>query len=113
MIEFNGNYIAAEEVSYIEAADSTNPQYPYKLTVWLKSGKSLSVVYRDKGARDQKCGRLASQIERAMYAHNEKTENYLYRIETAVCRIDKRQLRLWKVLKQLLAIQDGDADGLA
>lgn len=113
MIEFNGCFIAAEEISYLEAADSTNPQYPYKLTVWLKSGQSLAVVYRDKGARDQQRGRLALQIDRERHSHDEKTENYLYRIEAAVSRIDKRQLRIWKILKQLLAIQDGDTNGLA
>ena len=102
MIEFNGNYIAEEEVSYIEAAGSTNPQYPYKLTVWLKNGNALSVVYRDKGARDQQCWRLASLIERERNAHNEKVENRLYLIEDAARRMDKRQLKIWKMLNELL-----------
>ena len=111
MIEFNGNFIAAEEISFIEAAESTNPQYPYKLTVWMRSGKSLAVVYRDKGARDQQRGRLALQIDRERHAHEEKQELYLYRIEEVVRRMDKRQLKIWKMVNELLANQDGDGDG--
>lgn len=66
----------AEDVEYIEAIDSTSGEYPYRLTVHLKSGNAPSVSYQDSKSRDT--------------ARNE--------------RIERRQLRIWRQLKALLGI---------
>lgn len=105
MISFSKYYhFTAEDVEFIEAVDNTVGDYPYKLIVHFKSGKSCSVNYNDSKSRDTVRNNMVRQIECEKRTDTEKTLNMLALLNYAVERIDKRQLRIWRQLKALLGV---------
>ncbi len=109
MIEFeNYYYIAAEEIALIETKKG-DTDYPYILSVTLKSGKTVSVSYKTKEARDVARRRMANQISMDLRQDWEQIHNRLYLLNDAVKRVDKRQLRIWRILSKLLHIDEKEA----
>ena len=110
MINFDNYYrIAEEEIELIEAMNQQSIDYPYVLTVQLKSGKRCSISYKDSKSRDSVRDNIVKQVEtekRAVYA--EKIVNRLNIIDHAINRIEKRQLRIWRQLKALLGVSDDE-----
>lgn len=110
MIEFDEYYdIAADEIMVIEKRDNNNNEaFPYTLSVALKNGKILSVNYKDKRVRDFKKRKLLDQIAREKSWSYEQIYAKVGLVEDAVARIDKRQLRIWRILSELLHLKEGD-----
>ena len=106
MIDFEGYYtIAAEQVEYIAATDRGTGDCPYCLNIHLLSGRALSVCYRTAAARTAARNKLCGQIEAERRRDSETIINRLHLIRDAVERVDKRQFRIWKQLKELLKLE--------
>lgn len=107
MIAFSRYYnFSAEEVECIEATDSdSNKDYPYRLTVHTKSGQAFSVNYKDSKSRDTDKAELVRQIDFQKRQESEKVLPMLYSIKYTVERIDRRELRIWRQLRDLLGIR--------
>ena len=106
MINFDNYYrIAEEEIELIEAMNKQSIDYPYVLTVQLKSGKRCSIGYKDSKSRDSVRDNIVKQVEtEKRAAYSEKIVNRLNIIDYAINRIEKRQLRIWRQLKALLGV---------
>lgn len=105
MIDFEGYYtIAAEQVEYIAATDRGTGDCPYSLDVHLLSGRTLSVSYRTTIARTAGRNKLERQIEAERRRDSDQIIARLSLIRDGVERVDKRQFRIWKQLKELLKL---------
>ena len=93
----------AEDVEYIEATE-----YPYRLTVHLKSGNAPSVSYQDSKSRDTARNELVRLVDRVRREDTEKILNQLTLLNYSNERIERRQLRIWRQLKALLGISMED-----
>ena len=103
MVVWSENYrFSAEDVEALGIDDKTSGTHPYTLTVYLKSGKSFSVSYMDKQSRRAAMLDLSRQIDSEKRRDAEKIHNALYILQNSVNRIDKRQLRIWRQLQDLL-----------
>lgn len=96
---------SAEEVEALGVDDKTSGTHPYTLTVYLKSGRSFSVSYTDKQSRRAAMLDLSRQIDGEKRWDAEKIHNKLFLLQDSVSRIDKRQLRIWRQLRDLLGLQ--------
>lgn len=106
MIDFEGYYIfPAEEVASIQI-HTTAGEYPYAVTISLKSGQKHQVNYKDNKGRDKAARDLRRQIEMELREVNADIRNSLFLLDDKIKRIDKRQLRIWQQLKKLLGIKD-------
>lgn len=106
MITWSDYYrFAAQEVEAIGTNENTGSSHPYVLTVYLKSGNKFSVSYADEASRRAAMGELVRQIDREKNQIENEIRNKLYLVLDSVNRIDKRQLRIWRQLRNLLGIQ--------
>lgn len=109
MVAWSEHYrFPAESVEAIGTSDGTSGTHPYMLTVYLNSGRTLSVSYTDKQSRKAAMLDLSRQIDSEKRRDAEKIHNSLYILRDAVNRIDKRQLRIWRQLKALLGVKVED-----
>lgn len=105
MIEFGSHFsIAAEQIEYMATDSEGAGGYPYRLTVYLKSGRACAVSYKSEEGRDAEKARVARQVDAERHAYDERILNRLYLIKDVVERVDKRQLRVWRQLKELLRL---------
>ena len=82
----------------------------YGLFLGLTGGKELGVWYRTEEARKAAYTKLARQIERGK---RQDAEDILYRlrlIEACINKTDKRTLRIWKQLQQLLHLESEETE---
>ena len=111
MIVWNEHYrLSADDVAAIGTVDSAVGTHPYMLTVYLNSGRTLSVSYTDKQSRKAAMLDLSRQIDREKRQDMEKIHNALYLLRDSVNRIDKRQLRIWRQLRDLLGVKPEGVD---
>lgn len=99
----------SEEVSYIEAGNSSTADYPFGLTVHLKSGRTLSVSYQTKKARDEAKMDLEAEIELELSRHVSLSATQVRQHELAtrwlterIEAFDKRQRNMWKELRKAI-----------
>lgn len=112
MLEFNGQYFASDQVDMIECSvNGGNKDYPFALSVCLRSGRKYTVIYQDEKARARAAERLARCIDNEKKDTLEKVFWKLRELEYGVNRVDKRQLRIWRQLKKLLSISE-DGEGV-
>lgn len=103
MIAFSTYYnFLAEDVEYIETTNGNEKDFPYRLTVHTKSGQAFSVSYKDSKSRDNTKAELVRQVEYQRRHESEKVLSLLFSIKDTVERIDKRELRIWRQLRDLL-----------
>ena len=95
---------SAEDVEALGVDDKTSGTHQYMLTVYLKSGRSFSVSYKDKQSRRAAMLDISRQIDSERRRDAEKIHNALYILLDSVKRIDKRQLRIWRQLRDLLGL---------
>ena len=99
-------HFSAEEVETVEAAECIAGRY--RLTVSLKSGRKLAADYQEKSTHDAMMTSICSQIDRERHRDFEAVRNALSIIKDTVTRIDRRQLRIWKQLSELLGVKLGE-----
>ena len=65
MIEFSSYYfIQEEDVEAIHKTEIPGKEYPFMLTVRVRSGREYSVSYQDSRSRDSVAKQIAQQVER-------------------------------------------------
>ena len=101
---------SAEEVESVETSEGNIGSHPFKLTVNFKSGRRLSVNYPDMASRKAAFVDISRQIDSEKRRDYEKILNALYILKDSVNRIDKRQLRIWKQLNELLGVKAGEKE---
>ena len=105
MIDFEGYYLVPpDQVAYIETRRGGGDAQ-YGLFLGLSGGKELGVWYRTEEARKAAYTKLARQVE---IGKRQDGEDILYRlrlIEACINKTDKRTLRIWKQLQQLLHLE--------
>lgn len=111
MIVWSEHYrFSADDVAAIGTADFAVGTHPYAMTVYLKSGTKFTVNYADKQSRKADMIDLSRQIDREKRQDMEKIHNALYLLRDSVNRIDKRQLRIWRQLRDLLGVKSEGVD---
>ena len=110
MIDFEGYYLVPpDQVAYIETRRGGGDAQ-YGLFLGLSSGKELGVWYRTEEARKAAYTKLARQVE---IGKRQDREDILYRlrlIEACINKTDKRTLRIWKQLQQLLHLESEETE---
>lgn len=111
MIIWNEYYrFAAKEVEAIGTSERTSSTHPYVLTVYLKSGNKFAVSYADEVSRRNEASNLSRQIDMELKRDSETIIKTLFLLLDTTKRIDKRQLRIWKQLKDLLGLKMEDSE---
>ena len=112
MVEFDTYYsFAADQVECISSENGSDT-HPYALSVYLKSGRKLTVNYKTQKDRDNAKRIMVNRIESELRRDREQIFNRLYLIDDTVKRIDKRQLRIWRQLKALLHLTEKEGEEL-
>lgn len=93
---------SAEDVEAIGTTDNSSGTHPYVLTVYTKIGNKFSVSYADKQSRKATMVDLSRQIDSEKRRDAEKIHNALFIVQDSIKRIDKRQIRIWRQLRDLL-----------
>lgn len=110
MIDFEGHYLVPpDQVAYIETRRGGGDAQ-YGLFLGLSGGKELGVWYRTEEARKAAYTKLARQVE---IGKRQDREDILYRlrlIEACINKTDKRTLRIWKQLQQLLHLESEETE---
>ena len=92
MIDFEGYYLVPpDQVAYIETRRGGGDAQ-YGLFLGLSGGKELGVWYRTEEARKAAYTKLARQVE------------------ACINKTDKRTLRIWKQLQQLLHLESEETE---
>ena len=108
MVEWNGWYLAADRVSAIKVYKTQSP-LPYRLEVVMVDA-TYHCDYETKPQCETAARRIAAKIERENSDRWDNMQNRLYLIDDAIKRIDRRQLRIWRILKALLNIDNGGVE---
>lgn len=112
MVNFRGSYYAADQIKAIVLGESGDAEYPYLLSIVFKGDDTPS--YRIKYKTEKHCNddaqALARRIESEQRDPMERIYTKLYLLEDMSKRIDRRQLRIWRILKALLSIDDGGVE---
>lgn len=105
MIEI-GKYchISENEIACIRVEATSDRDFPYQLTVYLKNGKSFFTRYKDLLTCEKESRFLARQVEHLKRVETERVLVMLSTLKLVVEKIDRRQLRIWRQLKTLLGI---------
>lgn len=117
MIDFEGYYLVPpDQVAYIETRRGGGDAQ-YGLFLGLSGGKELGVWYRTEEARKAAYTKLARQVEigkrQVEIGKRQDREDILYRlrlIEACINKTDKRPLRIWKQLQQLLHLESEETE---
>lgn len=102
---------SAEEVEVIGTAETENRTHPFMLTIYFKSGNKISVNYAAEKQRKAAMIDLAWQVDTEKRRDAEKIHIALSLLQGGVNRMEKRQLRIWRQLKELLGLKvDGEGE---
>lgn len=97
-------HFAASEIEFVEVS-TVNAEYPYTLTVHLKSGACRSINYKDEKKRNYARDNLIRQIEHERRNDYERLYNAVSLLSHDVKTINGRQLRIWRQLRDLLNLK--------
>lgn len=105
MVTLNKYYhFSANEIEYVEV--STVPgDFPYRITVHLKSGAQVSVDYKAESNRDSDRYNLIQQIECEQKKDFERLWSEIYLLKGDVKTLNHRQLRIWRQLRDILKVK--------
>lgn len=105
MIDFEGFYsVDAEQVEFISMRNGTG-ETPYGLFLTLRSGKELGIWYRTELSRKQGKERIVREVECDRRRKELDIQGQLATNMRVVERTEKRQLRIWRQLKELLGVE--------
>ena len=111
MIDFAQRYYIQEsDIVAIEMRyDNNLAPYPFTLSVRTRTGLGYEVRYETKEDRDKVAADMARKVEYATRDQDmEQIFNKLWLMQSDLSRLDKRQLRIWKQLKELLGLKEED-----
>lgn len=112
MIQFEKYYLfPAQEVESISIGENSGLNtYPFQLTVYLRSGRSLGVSYKTKEARDKAKASLEARIDNELNGTDRIMDIQLraHAIEEILRGVEKRQLKIARMVKKLLPLTDDE-----
>ena len=104
MIEFGSDSgITESEIVCIRAEQSEREDYPYRLIARTKDGQEHGIDYKEKKDRDTERRRVVAEIE--LKKNRKRTEDVkleLLQLKNGIERLERRQKRIWRQLKDLL-----------
>ena len=104
MICFGSYYhFSGEDVEYISLTN-VGGEYPYKLMVFLRSGRCFSVSYKIPKDAEKERDRLVHSVDTERNAQSQRVLSKLQLLDYSMRTIDRRQLRIWRQLKALLGV---------
>lgn len=93
-------------IKCVECTKQKDSAFPYRLTVYLKnSDKAYSVSYIIREDRNNAKIDLLRQIEYEKRGNLSEIKGIIRQIQNDVRRINKRQLRIWRQLRELLGVK--------
>lgn len=105
MIDFEGYYsIAEDQVEYVETTKTNSPTFPHQVTVYLLSGRSMSVSYKTEASASAVKRRISTMVDIEKRRKADEVITSLREIKEITKRTDKRQLKIWRQLKELLGV---------
>ena len=96
-------HFSGEDVEYISLTN-VGVEYPYKLMVFLRSGRSFSVSYKIQKDAEKERDRLVHSVDTERNAQSQRVLSKLQLLDYSMRTIDRRQLRIWRQLKALLGV---------
>lgn len=111
MIRFGQYYsFPAQEVESIDIARSSDIGFPFQLAVHLKSGRALEVNYKTEEARGKDKASLEVRIDNELNGTNRirDVQVTLDWICNTLRAMEKRQLKVARVIKKLLPPTEGE-----
>ena len=104
-------FLRAEEIETVEKINGTG-RYAYSITVMTKSGHKVSVSWEKEDARDRALATLIRDIEWEQRNDYERLYSEVSALRNTVKTIDRRGLRIWRQLRDLLGVQSNtDLEG--
>ena len=101
MIKFGAFFFAADQIATIKRDKSYDAQFPERLIVELKDGRSYSMNYRSVESVEREMKAIAHQIEYEQFSRLDKLKDDISLVLYHLKNMEKRQLRILRVLKKL------------
>lgn len=106
MVNFNEFYIDSTAIMIVAPFDTLDEKYPFGLSIELNTGAKYSVKYSNRTARENAKHTLISAIERDRRDYMESIFCKLSAFSHIIDRMEKRQLKIQKLLKEVLKWDD-------
>lgn len=109
MIKFgNYYYIQENDIVAIELGKNVDSKdYPFRLVVRTRNDYRYTLSYRTEDAASHAAADMARQVECATRDRDmEQIFNKLWMMKSDLSKLDKRQLKIWRQLKELLGLKD-------
>lgn len=102
----------AQEVEAIATTEGTT-DFLFRLVVYLRSGRSLGVNYETEAARTKAKASLEARIDAELNGTDRIKDIHLgiKIIDQTLQGMEKRQLRIFRMIKKLLPPTDGEPKG--
>ncbi len=113
MIQFEKFYsFPAQDVEAIATTEGTT-DFPFRLLVHLRSGRSLGVNYETESARARTKASLEARIDNELNGTDliKGIQNDIKIIYQTIRSMEKRQLRIFRMIKTLLPPTEGEPKG--
>lgn len=106
MVQLDGYYcFDATEIAYVRKVTISGVDHPYRLYVGVKGGQEYGVNYATEKMRNDAYTRFVSSIERERREPIERLRWELGLIQSTLKTIDKRQMKIWRQLRNLLDVK--------
>lgn len=109
MIDFAQRYYIQESdiVAIERGYDPNRGAYPFTLSVHTRNGLNYDLGYKLQDARDKAAADMVRKVECATRDRDmEQIYNKLWLMQSDLSKLDKRQLKIWRQLKELLGLKD-------
>lgn len=101
MIKFGSFYFAADQIAAIKRDKSADAQFPERLILSLKDGNSYLLNFKSIEAVEREMRNIAHQVETEQAKRLDKIENDISLAIWYLRQLDKRQLRILRILRKL------------
>lgn len=114
MIQLEKYYsFPAQDVEAVATTEATGTDFPFRLVVYLRSGRSLGVNYETEAARTKAKASLEARIDSELNGTDRLRDiQFATKIIDQTLRgMEKRQLRIFRMIKKLLPPTEGEPKG--
>lgn len=101
-------YFDANEIAFVRKTTASGAEHPYRIFVGIKGGQEYGVNYANEKARNDAYNRLVRDIEQERRQPIEQLRWKLEMINITLKTLDKRQMKIWRQLKELLGLKVED-----
>ena len=100
-IKFGSFYFAADQIAAIKREKSLDAQFPESIILQLKDGRSYALNYKTVGTVELEMARMAREIEKEQIGRLEKIADDICTSIYYLKSLEKRQLRILRILRKL------------